>query len=985
MSRLSNRSILVSGLCGILIFSLASEALGQQTPLRSRQFPPGTLRRIEDLPAGRFRSQVDLLPANARLRALDWLQRFHFTEIDLDSLHADSQGGVFYADDFTLETTAASIPEPPIVSEAAVPVSPFPASLIFHSRPGAPNVLYLNFTGETVTGTAWNTSLGRTSIPAVAFSSDADFSTFSDAEQVVIKRVWQRVAEDYSPFNIDVTTERPASFTSRTAQALITRNTDANGDPNPSSTAGGVAYVNVFAGGSYTTYRPAWIYYNNLSSSESYIAEAASHEIGHNMGLSHDAKTDGTSYYGGHGSGDISWGPLMGTGYNRNVSQWSKGEYYLANNTEDDLAIIAGKLTYRLDDHGNTMSSATPLLLSNGTNVISTTPENDPANTNTANKGVLSSGADVDVFSFVTGAGQISLTVNPWIMASGTRGGNLDVLLELYDETGVLLLTNNLATKTYATIQTNLAVGRYFLYIRNTGVGDPLSSVPSGYTAYASLGQYFISGYVQPSSGFVVSPQADLLVTDLTQTGTSGKQFTVTYTDNVAVDVSTIDNSDVRVRGPNGYDREAQLVSIDTNSDGTPRVVTYSADPPAGAVWTQKDNGIYTLWLQTNQVADTEGAWVVAGQLGQFTVDLPLVVYAEYLNSNPGWTLQSQWQYGVPAYPGSGPTAGFSGSNILAYNLSGNYPNNLATAYATSPAIDCSGANSLTLRFQRWLRLRSGDTAGIQVSTNGSSWTSVWAAGASVTDNAWQLLQYALPGWTAGSPSVQLRWSMGSGSSQNDIGWNLDDIEILGIPMPVPPATNFTLIVGVNHQAWGTVAPTNGSYPGGTLVQVSATPTMYYQFLNWTGDATGTNNPLSVLVETNLNVQAVFAEILTANHPTPLWWLAANGYRQDFENAVTTIGSNSMPVWQSYVAGLNPNDPGSQFRLALNSFTDSTVVLHWDSVTGRVYTVYSSTNPSGGFSPITGATDLPATLSDFTNVVGAASPAMFYRLEVRKL
>mgnify|MGYP001765422319 CR=1 FL=1 len=36
------------------------------------------------------------------------------------------------------------------------------------------------------------------------------------------------------------------------------------------------------------------------------------------MGLSHDG-TASQAYYGGHGTGDISWGPLMGTGYDRNV------------------------------------------------------------------------------------------------------------------------------------------------------------------------------------------------------------------------------------------------------------------------------------------------------------------------------------------------------------------------------------------------------------------------------------------------------------------------------------------------------------------------------------------------------------------------------------------------------------------------------------------------------------------------------------------
>ena len=77
--------------------------------------------------------------------------------------------------------------------------------------------------GATVTNTAWNTSENWTAFQAVAFSTDSDFGTFSDAEQTAIKRIWQRVAEDYAPFNVDVTTEAPASIGMRTAVALITR------------------------------------------------------------------------------------------------------------------------------------------------------------------------------------------------------------------------------------------------------------------------------------------------------------------------------------------------------------------------------------------------------------------------------------------------------------------------------------------------------------------------------------------------------------------------------------------------------------------------------------------------------------------------------------------------------------------------------------------------------------------------------------------
>ena len=774
---------------------LTASALAQQPATSPRQFPPGSVTRFDQLPPCRLRTEIGQLPPAAQERASQWLRSFHFTEGDLPSLHVDSSGGLFYICEQIAEPAAAQ--SEPTPSEAAVAVSPFPAGLVFHSRPGAPNILYLNFTGETVTNTEWNNYVGRSSIPAVVFSTDGDYSTFSDAEQTTIKRMWQRIAEDYAPFNIDVTTERPATFNNRTVNALVTRNTDATGAPNPASTAGGVAYVNVFNTSTYANYRPAWIY---IQGHESYMAEAASHEVGHNMGLSHDA-TASSSYYGGHGSGDTSWGPIMGTGYDRNVSQWCKGEYYQANNTEDDLAILAGKITYRTDDFGGTAASATTLVLTGTTNIVSTTPDTDPANTNTANKGVIERNTDVDVFSFITGNGTVKLSVNPWIVPSSlTRGGNLDLRIELYNEAGALLFTNNPASLTTALIQTNLAEGRYYLHIKNTGVGTPLVNPPSGFTSYGSIGQYFISGFVTASTGFVAPPVATLQVTDITTSGQGNKQFTVTYSDDVGVSVATIGSSDVRVTGTNGYNQLAQFVSLNTGGDGTPRIATYQVPPPAGATWGFADNGTYTITMLTNQVGDIEGAFVAPGQLGQFVVSVPVSYYSATMNTNPGWTLDPAWAYGVPN-DSPGPTSAFTGTNIVGYNLSGNYTANLSAKYATTPAINTAGSTSLTLQFRRWLGLHNTDSAFLQVSTNGVNWLSLWTSSGAVSDGSWQAVQYSLPASVVGSASLRLRWGLSSSPGAHDFGWNIDDVELIGSgTLDTTPPTAFLSVANVTSE-----------------------------------------------------------------------------------------------------------------------------------------------------------------------------------------
>lgn len=969
----------------ILLSFVSSIGVAQTIPVKSHEFPRGSLKSVDQLPAGRLRTQIKLLPPTAQERAVRWLGDIHFTTEDLAAMHADKDGGIYFVCDLVVPATSNT--ETPVTSQAAVPVSPFPAALMFHSRPGAANVLFLNFCGESVSGTAWNASVGRDPIPAVPFSTDSDFTTFSDAEQLAIKRIWQRVAEDYAPFDVDVTTERPASFNSRVANVLVTRNTDANGAANPSSSAGGVAYVNVFAGSSYSNYRPAWVYFNNLASTESYIAEAASHEAGHNFGLSHDG-TSGSAYYGGHGSGDISWGPIMGTGYNRNVSQWCKGEYYDANNTEDDLAILSGKMTYRTDDVGNTSAAATPLVVTSGTNIVSTTPENDPDDNNPANKGVIERNTDVDVFSFNTGSGPVNLVVNPWVEPSGnTRGGNLDVSLELRDFSNNVLATNNPSAVTGASIQTNLPAGTYYLYVKNTGVGDPLSSSPWGYTSYGTIGQYFISGYLTATTNLNAPPQAQLAAGDLTQSEQGPWQFTVTYSDDTAVNVATIDGNDVRVAGPNGYDRTAQLVSVNPTGNGTPRTATYAAIPPDSNAWINANNGSYAVYVLSNEVADVDGTFVPASQLGQFTVNVPvelLTLYSADMDSNPGWALEGGWQYGAPAYTAqSCPVAGYTGTNIMGYNLAGNYPDNLSAKYATTPAINCSGSTVVTLRFERWLKLKNGDTAMIQASTNGTDWVNVWSTSSSLNDTSWQSVQYDLPRGMAGNPAVRIRWGLASNNSQNNIGWNLDDLAVLGDGLPATNETQFTLSITTTPVGAGVVNAAAGIYPAGTVLQAVATPAAYYHFDAWTGDVSGTNNPVMIVLNSNVNAVAHFAEIMTTNHPTPEWWLAGYGFTNNFEFVVDQIGANGCTLWQSYVAGLDPTDVASRFLVSGSTGLDGTnFVLNWNTVTGRVYSVWSATSITGPFAPVPEATNLPWTTPVFTNQLDGTTGARYYRVEV---
>ena len=109
------------------------------------------------------------------------------------------------------------------------------------------------------------------------------------------------------------------------------------------------------------------------------------------------------------------------------------------------------------------------------------------------------------------------------------------------------------------------------------------------------------------------------------QTPTSGNTsltFTVTYSDATSgVDFTSIDSNDVLVSGPNGYSQSASLVSVDINSNGSPRVATYSVAAPGGT-WDAADNGSYTVNLNASQVKDVGGLFASGMSGNTFNVSL---------------------------------------------------------------------------------------------------------------------------------------------------------------------------------------------------------------------------------------------------------------------------------------------------------------------------------------------------------------------------
>ena len=464
-------------------------AFAQPTHVPSTEFPTGKPLQIDQLPVSRLRERLEQLPPTARTNALRWLQGISFPNLDTDHMSADDDGAIFYIDEGVADSDVQTIDAVAASADTAAALS-LAQTFALHSNPGAPNVIYVDFDGELLEGTAWNST--HASLLAQPYDTDNDPNGFSPSELAAIHEIWHRLAEDFAAFNVDVTTERPNRFNSTTGHILVTPDVDATGLNMPHAGAGGVAYVNVWGRSNYDYYSPALVYSDNLANAAHFIAEAASHEIGHNLGLSHDGD-DSTAYFRGLGgdSDPSSWAPIMGVGYYKNVTQWSQGEYPAASNTQDDIAIITAKLDRVGDDHGDDRFAASLLSIAADGSISHTNPETDPDNLYADNKGIIHDTTDVDFFAMDVGDGSIDITVTPaWDAFTRTtrRGANLDIRIALYDGAGTLLESAAPDAETHATLQRNVTAGTYYLAV--TGVGNP--RIP--YSDYGSMGMYFIAG-----------------------------------------------------------------------------------------------------------------------------------------------------------------------------------------------------------------------------------------------------------------------------------------------------------------------------------------------------------------------------------------------------------------------------------------------------------------------------------------------------------
>ncbi len=167
-----------------------------------------------------------------------------------------------------------------------------------------------------------------------------------------------------------------------------------------------------------------------------------------------------------------------------------------------------------------------------------------------------------------------------------------------------------------------------------------------------------------------------------------------------------------------------------------------------------------------------------------------------------GWTHASvgdtssttdDWQRGTPnGKTGTGwadPSAAYSpstcwGTDLGAGTSNGAYAANVH-AYLRTPVTSCVGATNVRLRFRRWLSVQGSASDQARILVNGQQ---IYInPTANLNDGGWVQQEVFLGAIADNNPSVQVEWRIKSNGTTNWGGWNIDDVKLVWIGIPIPP------------------------------------------------------------------------------------------------------------------------------------------------------------------------------------------------------
>lgn len=309
------------------------------------------------------------------------------------------------------------------------------------------------------------------------YDTDGDRTSFSATEQAEMEEIFRRVAEDFAPFDVNVTTFDPFSYNDESGLLIAI-----GGDGSwlgPVGTVGpGFVQLDTFNSGGDDN--NAVTFAENLSSTKE-VALEASAVIAGSLGI--ERAFDHSVTPAVPQVGQPAFGPIGGDSANslRDIFMQTLGPS--GPPVQDPLAEInsaKNRIVYRADDHGDSAAAATPINVSAADEVLT---------------GIIGN-ADEDWFSFNTLASNatisitgLDLTVDAQGNPTGVTnpGSNLDPIIELLSDDGL----GNLST---------IDIDGDFPAVANPNDSDP-ASLKATVSASIPAGQYFLRVYTRGEYG----------------------------------------------------------------------------------------------------------------------------------------------------------------------------------------------------------------------------------------------------------------------------------------------------------------------------------------------------------------------------------------------------------------------------------------------------------------------------------------------------
>jgi RTX calcium-binding nonapeptide repeat (4 copies)/Zincin-like metallopeptidase len=430
--------------------------------------------------------------------------------------------------DTSIATTAVLSGNSNLDDIAVEAINPGLAVPILNSNPGAPTTVYLDFNGNSEDLYPYpNADLFNGTIDATtkAFDLDGDLTSFNANEVSAIHEIWKHVTEDYSSFNVNVTTERAQYQAEGGVRVAIGGEWNDFNWPNKEECWGvklsfdwGPLYP-----GNHDP-KTVWVFSetiwdwtgHDLSQIGRQVADTASHEAGHHFGLEHQMEFDSNGwpvdeYY----NGNANKAPIMGDSSASVRSVWWVGDTFDMpdmpdlddispedmdfKRTQNDMAKLADRLGWRADDHANDFSEPTPMTLSSG------------CSHQTAS-GIIEKTTDADYHSFkVDAMSNVSIRLDV-----AAVGANLDAKIELWSvdhqitSSGIAVTTSHLIDEANPNHQFHTFAGGIPSKI---GLSDDLGA---SLCALLAPGEYVIvvrgDGYMGDAGQYTL--RADLAATD---------------------------------------------------------------------------------------------------------------------------------------------------------------------------------------------------------------------------------------------------------------------------------------------------------------------------------------------------------------------------------------------------------------------------------------------------------------------------------------